>query len=372
MKNNFKVYLSIEVILTFLLGLIAIFLIDSIEVYYLVFILLSEYAIITLLSFLEMPIYKKKLGFTHYFNSLVLVTSIVLLALNYDDLEFIIDYSFWLFVLIFLHGLLKVLKLVVKVDVTKNGDNKSTLPVGIYSPQHQKASSRIVFIPSIIIISASGILAYFFGFSFYIFLLIILYLVILFFLALRLAKQENQKLMSYEYDFDEEKMRKYYDELFQNNLHPETRNFLYMILYVYEAFLDYEKAEEIYQKITKPQHANYLITYENIRLNRIEDEEEWEKEFFLLKNNNLYSKKNYQLILDNIYNRHLAVAKGQLNMPLDSLFPITNNKTKLERALNIYNRSQYYKAINDEENYKLYKEQFINEYSFLIELVKKI
>lgn len=371
MKKNLKAYLSIEVIFSFLIELITISLIDLIEVYYLVFILLIEYAILTLLSFLEIPIYKKKLGFTHYFNILVIVIGIALLAFNYEDLEFLIDYSFCFFFVIFLHFILKFLQL-IKIKSIKNIDDKSTLPIGIYSPQHQKASSRIVFIPSIILISASGVLAYFFGFSFYIFLLIILYLVIFFFLAVKLAKQENQKLMSYEYDFDEEKMRKYYDELFQNNLHPETRNFLYMILYVYEDFLDYEKAEEIYKKITKPQHANYLITYENIRLNRIDDLEEWEKEFFLLKNNNLYAKKNYQLILENIYNRHLAVTKGQLNKPLDTLFPIANNKTKLEKALNIFNRSQYYKAINDKENYQLYREQFINEYSFLIELVKKI
>lgn len=365
-----KIFRCLEIFLTIACLIITSFYIDKAPAIYLFIFLISSFIFLCILSLLEDILFstKKKLDIIQLFFSVIFL---MVFLDDIHDIEVLIGLGHIILIFLVVFLIRKIVSLFLKVKyIEHKKNNLHTLGVGIYSKEHNRKVLLAIFIPLLGFILLAVVFYKFISFS-VILISIILYLLIVFILLVIVSKKELDKIIQYENDFDYEKMHQYFDYLFSNNLHPETKNYLISIKYIYESFIDNELAESLYKSLEKPKNTGYLFQYYSIKLRRIDNEEDFKREFSLMKNDAYFSKKNYQTAFEVLYDRQMTQF-GKLRKTLDQVLPLKNNQTKLEYAWNLYYRAMYYKAINDQDNYLNTKELFLKDYGFLKVLSEKI
>ena len=366
---SLKLYRISELILNAIFLIVGAMIFNRLEIIISLVLLLVFQLILCLLSFLERFIYKIQFKTLHYVNFSLLIFDIIITISNILTNQDLKTNGYFIYILLIFHGINNLIILI------KNNDKlltEKTLPLGIYNDKQNKRNNMIATIPAIIGLLAVCLLSLVFNYLDVILYVMIIDILLTIILTAISNKKETNKLITFENDLDYQKMEKQYQELLSNNLHEETKNYLYSILYIYESLFDKEKGQEIYSKLNKPTNNIYLLQYYRIYLYNIKDNETWEKEFNLIKYEKAFKNKIYQNYLNNLKAQHDSLYKGKLSSPIDVLFPINNSKTKLDKALNLYFITQYYKKINDEINYNKYKELFLKDYSGLTTLKESI
>lgn len=364
-----KIYRIIELILNAIFLIIGAMSFNHFEIIIALIIILSLQFVTSLLSFLERFIYKIQFKVSHYVSFSLFIFDIVLTISNILSKQNLKDNGYFIYIILLIQGIINLIIFIKNNDKTID---KKTLPMGVLNNKQYKRNNCIVIIPTIIALVIIFLLSLIIDFIDVILYTVVIYILLISILTIISNKIENNKLIIFENDLDYQKMEKQYQELLSNNLHEETKNYLYSILYIYESLFDKEKSQEIYSKLKKPTNNIYLLQYFRIYLYNIKDDEKWEKEFNLIKYEKAFKNKIYQNYLNNLKLQHDALYKGKISYPIDKIFPINNSKTKLNKALNLYFISQYYKKINDENNYNKYKELFLKDYSVLTTLKENI
>ena len=359
---SLKIYRIIELILNVIFLIIGAMSFNHFEIIIAFIIILSLQFVTLLLSFLERFIYKIQFRISHYVNFSLFIFNIVLTISNILSNQNLKNNGRFIYIILLIQG---IINLIVFIKNNDKPIDKKTLPIGVLSNKQYKRNNCIVIIPAIIALVIISLLSLIIDFIDVVLYTTLIYILLISILTIISNKIENNKLIIFEYDLNYQKMEKQYQELLSNNLHDETKNYLYSILYIYESLFDKEKGQEIYSKLNKPTNNIYLLQYFRIYLYNIKDDEKWEKEFNLIKYEKAFKNKIYQNYLNNLKLQHDALYKGKISYPIDKIFPINNSKTKLDKALNLYFITQYYKKINDEINYIKYKELFLKEFSSL-------
>lgn len=359
---SLKIYRIIELILNVIFLIIGAMSFNHFEIIIAFIIILSLQFVTLLLSFLERFIYKIQFRISHYVNFSLFIFNIVLTISNILSNQNLKNNGRFIYIILLIQG---IINLIVFIKNNDKPIDKKTLPIGVLNNKQYKRNNCIVIIPAIIALVIISLLSLIIDFIDVVLYTTLIYILLISILTIISNKIENNKLIIFEYDLNYQKMEKQYQELLSNNLHDETKNYLYSILYIYESLFDKEKGQEIYSKLNKPTNNIYLLQYFRIYLYNIKDDEKWEKEFNLIKYEKAFKNKIYQNYLNNLKLQHDALYKGKISYPIDKIFPINNSKTKLDKALNLYFITQYYKKINDEINYIKYKELFLKDYSVL-------
>lgn len=226
----------------------------------------------------------------------------------------------------------------------------NTLPLGQFSNKHNIVLKIIVIIG--IILGSTFLCIWTFLLKQNFFLGIIIFAIIFFIIyILAIIKLDPTKKLIRKLDIEGDYIgyRKMIDNILSNNLHPETRNFVKILLVNALYAVDLDEAYNIFETIKRPTEKSYIPIYESVELLYYFNKEQYDIYHELLEKYKVESPNNIQVYkalerLDIVNNSKDVIEN------IESIYPYnTNNKflniSSLHIMMKYYNiRDNHIKA----------------------------
>lgn len=152
------------------------------------------------------------------------------------------------------------------------------------------------------------------------------------------------------------------------NIHPETRNFLNIIALRYVRLVSLSKNTEYNQKIKEPSVRSYQYFYDLLKLNYSLSYDDVKSEYEVLKTKYHGLKTR---AFDRFMLRWEPYYLGTTYKDLDKLCPL-NTKNNITNAENMFIQIHYYYKNNDIDKAFALKDEFLKKFSGLKLLIKQL
>ncbi|MDY0277360.1 MAG: hypothetical protein RBQ97_04680 [Acholeplasma sp.] len=257
------------------------------------------------------------------------------------------------------------IRMLIFIKDDNNSNNKeikssTTYPPGILSEKHQKSIYLILILTPLlaIVILFAMVLLLHWNFAI-VFPIVSLTAFVAILILVITTDPLNKTIKRFESDTNYDHLENDFNEFYQNNLHPETRNYLYLIKSNYLFTIDPSKGFEIFESVTFPQSENYKRVYDLIEvyycINK-RDHKSAEKsltqfvEKYKRDNNIKRTKMMIKLIFTN-----------EVIDDIDKIFTITNAKNLFVKMVNTSALMIYYLNRNNLDLAKKYATIILNE-----------
>lgn len=246
------------------------------------------------------------------------------------------------------------------VIIFKKEYKGSYYPVGYVNIGYLISAVVIIIIETI----AFGVLYYNFENGFIILIFFIIMFVSLFINIILNSLSQLKPFSKYEKNLDFNMLVESVNKILENNkIHPETSNYLRMLLYQYAITVDLELANKLKNEIFEPNNKTYNVFYDLLSLNYLLTREEINNKIKELKNK--YSKKaNILKNIDKFSNWIDVYYDGKLKGSIDEIAPI-NTKSEYKNAIGLYYQIFYYRNNNNLDKASKLEALFKEKYSCL-------
>lgn len=236
----------------------------------------------------------------------------------------------------------------------------SYYPVGYVKIGYVISSIVIIIIETIVFC----ILYYNLNNWFIILIFFIILFVSLFINILLNSLSQLKPFRKYEKNLDFNLLVESVNKVLENNkIHPETSNYLRMLLYQYAINVDLELSNKLKNEIFEPKNKEYSVIYDLVSLNYLLTREEVNNRINELKNK--YSKKkNILKNIDKFSNLIDIYYDGKLKGSIDEIAPI-NTKSEYKNAIDLYYQIFYYRNNNNFDKASKLEALFKEKYSCL-------
>lgn len=185
------------------------------------------------------------------------------------------------------------------------------------------------------------------------------------------ARKDSKEFRQFFKDLDIEKLEKALElKLSHPKIHPETRNYYYLLFSSYALVYRKELYEAYEEKIFVPQNKVYRRIYDFSRLHILLSKDEYDRIEEKLRKN-YYNKKAYLKKLDQFCERAKPMYHKQNTVSIDLLYR-QETKNAFQKAIDLFLLIQVYRNQGDEEKAQSLENEFRKSYSQMEVLIERL
>lgn len=252
----------------------------------------------------------------------------------------------------------------------KTTNIKGKLSVAYVSKKHRTTAYLLLFLSLLI---GSCFFSLFLKVNLYPILSVLLFVlitVILYLLLMVLTNPLRKALKQMNQTAEFGKFEKQLQEFYKDPLHPDTIAYLSAIQANYLFSVDIEKGLKLFEGITKPAFASYLLTYTQIEITYFINSEQWDKAREAIQ----AAKEKYpkQASFFDTYKRTIQILSTKESIAnIEALYPLTT-KQKFLNLTNAYLLLMYHHIRDDEQKAKSYAGYILENTTELLEYRKAV
>ena len=231
--------------------------------------------------------------------------------------------------------------------------NIKTLKVGRYSKKHQSLTNLCFVSALLLTVCLINFLMHIVLLDTFISFIITILILSAYVFGFHLIIDPHRKaLMKFNKDLDFLSFENEINKLLQNNLHPDTRSYLLVLLANYAVMYDLDMSLELFNQAQYPKGKQYQFFYDLVAVTNAFNRKDLNDSIMLVENFKVkYPKKDKQILA---FQRYISFKFfGHQIGNVEQLYPI-NSGLNVSRVINAEFLMLYYDAFNNLEKAKEY------------------